>query len=84
MMGQTLKGVDNAYINVDRKSCQREYTRCINDLSINKVEVYDFKTDEYLRLEKDNQIKEDRLKELEKRDKMREEQMKRVLSELDL
>jgi integrase len=84
MMGQTLKGVDTAYINVDRESCQREYTRCINDLSINKVEVYDFKTDEYLRLEKDNQIKEDRLKELEKKDKMREEQMKRVLDELKL
>ncbi|AEG18702.1 tyrosine-type recombinase/integrase [Methanobacterium paludis] len=68
MMGQALGGSDPAYIHIDKKTCKNEYLRVVKDLSIHKVEVYDFKTKEY----------EEFLKEKEQMIKEREENNKRL------
>ncbi len=55
MMGQTLSGVDTAYIHVNRESCKREYERCLKDLSTEKVEIKKVTSDEIKTIIKENQ-----------------------------
>ncbi|MCE7699888.1 MAG: tyrosine-type recombinase/integrase [Methanobacterium paludis] len=55
MMGQTLSGVDTAYIHVNRESCKREYERCLKDLSTEKVEIRKVTSDEIKTIINENQ-----------------------------
>lgn len=84
LQGRKSNSIIESYFKKNPQRLRERYLEHLNKLMINKVETFNIKSDEFLRLEKDNKQKEQRLNELEEKDRMREEQMKRVLDELKL
>lgn len=54
MMGQSMSGVDMAYIKVNKDTCKREYLRCIRDLTTERVEVKKVTPDEIKKIVEEN------------------------------
>lgn len=52
MMGHSLSNVDRSYVHIGEEIILAEYKKAVNKLSINEVKVHDFKSEEYLKLEK--------------------------------
>ena len=60
MMGQTMSGVDTAYIKISKETCKQEYMRCINDLTTEKVEIKKVTSDEIKSIVEENKkLRED-------------------------
>ena len=84
MMGHTLSGVDQAYVNLnDRNVLRKEYLRVLPYLSIRDVRVRDVDSKEFIRLKVEADEQAEQIRVLEERDRMREEQLRRVLEELE-
>lgn len=84
MMGQAVLQVDHSYIHPNRKSCSDEYFKVLPYLSIRDTKVYDVKSEEFLKIEKELNTREERMKELENKIEERDSQMKELEEKMKL
>ena len=65
MMGQAVLQVDHAYIHPDKESCRDAYYKVLPYLSVRDTKVYDIKSPEFLKIEKELVLREERMALLE-------------------
>jgi len=66
MLGHQIDSTSNSYFKSDTSDLKEEYTRCIKDLSMEKVEVRDLKSPEFIKVENELSETKERLKRIEK------------------
>ena len=79
MMGHSIPQTTAAYYLADPNYLKKEYFRVVNKISVIKVEVYDIKSTEFLKIQKELDVKEERIQKLEEK----EEKLLKEVKELD-
>lgn len=78
LQGRKSNSIIESYFKKNPERLRERYLEHLNKLMINRVETFNIKSTEFLRLEKDNKIKEERLRVLEEKDKMMQKQINSI------
>ncbi|MEN6574139.1 tyrosine-type recombinase/integrase [Methanobacterium aggregans] len=80
MMGHKIDQIADAYIKPNVEALKREYTRCLEELSIESVKVRRIESEEVKNIVNELNEKDKRLKDMEKKQEVMEEMLKKMMS----